>query len=249
MGLGTELRFTRDDDLSWSPQIAQSRDATRFPELDPTFQMYVRPDPRLLNVWADLRAFSKLVNDATARRSKVSAEIAMRLATSVPHRLERLGREAEARVSTAHQYRHVPVTSVHDSLSLHELLRLCMLAYAKMLLMKLPGIGRKMTFLADGLRNVLTAWHADLELRQACGDVSGDVMGVWKLVLWGAFVAGVSIFEDFDEEWLRELLVQGLSVLGLRSWAEAREELKGFLWIDVVFDQPGKRSFHQCCVI
>jgi hypothetical protein len=216
MGLGQGLRFFRDTDISWSPQIAQGRSATRFPELTSAFPLQQRPDPRLLNVWADLREFSKLVNDAAAAGTKVSAEIAAQLATSVPHRLLRL---------------QIGPDQAH--VLLYELFRWCMLAYTKMLLIKLPGIGRKMTRLADGLRAVLTSAKADPSLS--------------RLRLWGAFVAGVSIFDGSDKEWLVDILVQSLSELGLQTWSETKEVLKGFLWIDLVFDGVAERMFHQCC--
>jgi hypothetical protein len=216
MGLGQDLRFFRDTDISWSPQIAQGRSAMRFPELTPAFPPQERPDPRLLNVWADLREFSKLVNDAAAAGTKVPTETAAQLATSVPHRLLRL----QIAPDEAHAFPH-------------ELLRWCMLAYTKMLLIKLPGIGRKMTRLADGLRAVLTSAKAGPSLS--------------RLMLWGAFVASVSVFEGSDEEWLVDMIVQSLSTLGLQTWTETRAVLKGFLWIDLVFDRAAERMFDRCC--
>ena len=216
MGLGHGLRFFRDTDISWSPQIAQGRSAARFPELTSAFPLLQRPDPRLLNVWADLREFSKLVNDAGAAGTKVPTETAAQLATSVPHRLLRL----QIGLDEAHAFQH-------------ELLRWCMLAYTKMLLIKLPGIGSKMTRLADGLRAVLTSAMADLSLE--------------RLMLWGAFVAGVSIFEGLHDGWLVDILAQSLSTLGLQTWAETKAVLKTFLWIDLVFDRAAERMFDRCC--
>ena len=233
MGLGHDLRFARKEDISWSPHIAWGRSATRFDELHPAVSLHARPDPRLLNVWADLREFSGLVNDAAAKGARLPMEIASRLATSVPYRLLRL-RVDEGQEAT----RTGPV-------ALHELLRLCMLAYAKMLLVKLPGVGKKMTVLAKGLKDSLTAWHCDLQLRTVRDGVSRDLLGARSLLLWGTFVASVSIFEDLDEGWLNEILVQTVWVLGLRGWGEARASLKDFLWIDLLLDQPGERLFRR----
>lgn len=232
MGLGHDLRFAREEDISWSPQIAWGRSATRFEELNAAIALHARPDPRLLNVWADLREFSGLTNETAAMGGRLPMEMASRLATSVPYRL--LGLRVDEGQEATHS----------GPVSLHELLRLCMLAYAKMLLIKLPGVGKKMTVLAERLRDSLTAWHCDLQLR-AVHDVSRDLLGARRLLLWGTFVASVSIFEDFDEDWLDEILVQTVWVLGLRGWGEARALLKGFLWIDLVFDQPGERLFRR----
>jgi hypothetical protein len=232
MGLGHPLRFARDEDLSWSPQIAEGRSAARFPELNAAIALHQRPDPRLLNVWADLREFCRLANEATARGTKVPMEMASRVATSVPHRLLRLKSD----------------DADDGGASLHEFLRVCMLAYAKMLLIKLQGVGKHMRVLADGLRRGLTVWHAGLELRAVGEDAVGVASGAWKLLLWGAFVAGVSVFEDFDEAWLNKILVRCLGVLGLRTWEETRATLKELLWIEVVFNEAGEHLFWQCCV-
>ncbi|KAK4153794.1 hypothetical protein C8A00DRAFT_43359 [Chaetomidium leptoderma] len=111
MSLGHKLRFARECDLSAALQLHQ------------------RPDPRLLNVWADIREFSKLANKSTTvHGTTMPREVVSRLATSVPHRLLRLRPEG------AQAFRH-------RKACLHELLRLCMLAYAKMLLIKLQGLG------------------------------------------------------------------------------------------------------------
>lgn len=258
MGLGHDLRFTRDDDISWSPQIAlgqgpgQSAAARRFPEIDAAVPAHMRPDPRLLNVWADLREFARLVNDAAATKVKIPIEVVFRLRTSVPHRLLKLRLDGSAGVALRRgggvvreglqREGGVPC----DPTFLHELLRLSMMAFAKMLLIKLHRIGRRMVVLVDGLTNVLTAWHQDLQRNQATdGAVLGEAVGAWKLVLWSAFVAGISIFEDFSEPWLNDLVTEALSVLGLRTWDETREVLKEFMWVDLIFGYDGTRLFER----
>lgn len=250
MGLGHDLRFTREDELSWSPQIAlgPGRSARQFPELDAAVPPHMRPDPRLLNVWADLREFSRLVNEAAAGRTKIPIEVMFRLRTSVPHRLLRLRLEGGL---GCHPGSGVPGEGggevPRDAVFVHELLRLSMMAFAKMLLIKLHRIGRSMVVLVQGLTDVLTTWQVDLERSQAAhGSTStGMTVGGWKLVLWSAFVAGVSIFEDFGEPWLNDLVTKALSALGLRTWDETREVLKEFMWVDLVFGYHGKRLFDR----
>ena len=134
------------------------------------------------------------------------------LTTSVPHRL---------------------VSLQFDPTSLHELLRLCMLAYMKSVLIQIEGIGKKMTFLADRLKTALLAQQYPPHPEEA------------ELLLWALFIAGLSIFEDFDRDWLRAAMGQAVLSLRLRTWAEARVVVKRFLWIDIVYEQPGKRLFEE----
>ncbi|KAK3290840.1 uncharacterized protein B0H64DRAFT_427390 [Chaetomium fimeti] len=185
MGLGHDLRFTADDDISWSPQIARGQSAGRFPELDAAVPRHMRPDPRLLNVWADLREFSRLVNDASERRTKIHVQVMFRLRTSVPHRLLKLRLGGEGVGVLSRGGVRVAGGVPRSPVFLHELLRLAMMAYAKMLLIKLHGIGKKMVVLVDGLTNVLTTWEADLERREA------DDGGFWRALAERAGDAGV----------------------------------------------------------
>lgn len=238
IGLNQPLRFSlqSDGEIGWSPEIAQSRyDKTgktgsriKFPELLDALNLHPpRPDPRLLNVWADLREFSRMGNDAAASGTKMPMKVATRLASSAPDRLLRLA---------------MPPGS---EWSLHELLRFCMLAYVKVLLIKLKGIGRKMTFLAERLSVVLRDWRGCLKSQTQAGS-QGD--GVIKLIFWGLVVASVSIFEECDEEgWLCEMLAEAAAALGLQSWPDAKDVLKGFLWIDLIFDESAEHVFERWC--
>ncbi|SPQ22769.1 4248f89a-6488-4b15-b872-058bfed90f9e [Thermothielavioides terrestris] len=219
MAHGTPLRFAdADTTIAWSPQLAPaSRSASRsFPELAAAARPpRSRPDPRLLNVWADLREFARRVNDAGAggRGEKVPGPVAARLTTSVPVRLLRLRRPLP-----------LPLPCNNGGgggnggdgggdeagAVLHEMLRLSMLAFAKMLLIKLRGFGRKMTDLAEGLKAALLAWEAETRREEAHDDTR---RGLLELLLWGLLVAGVSIFEDADDEWLGEMLLRAVSAL------------------------------------
>lgn len=223
---GSELRFGREDAISWSCQIARRPASGRYPELDAALQLHPRPDPRLLNVWADLREFCRIANDATNKTgTRVTTEVCSKLAASVPERLVRLRNNEDG-----------------PSSSLGELLRLCMLALVTMLLIRLRGIGAKMTFLADGLRHVLLA-HCSRS--GSCTDRRPTVYR--KLVLWGLFVADMSVFGDSNQgkEWLDEMLARTASELGLRDWAETRAVLKEFLWVDAACDGAGRQILER----
>ncbi|KAE8369789.1 hypothetical protein BDV27DRAFT_120206 [Aspergillus caelatus] len=206
-GTGSKLRFV--EDMSWGPHIAHGRLASLSPELK---MVHPRPDPRLLNVWADIREFSRLANKATTTGVKLAATSFLQLSRSAPYRL-------------------LSLQCVHP---LHELLRLSMLAFLKPLLIKIPGVGRKMTYLAEKLKASFLEQTFPPLVEQA------------SLVLWSLFITCLSIFEEQDQKWLRALVIQTMDTLGLRTWADTRAVLKSFLWVDLVLDQAGERVFERC---
>ncbi|KAH7161360.1 hypothetical protein EDB81DRAFT_784556 [Dactylonectria macrodidyma] len=208
MSTGCGLKFPQEN-ISWSPQVAQGVLATKLPELS---MIDPRPDPRLLHIWADLRVFSRAANEASVTGVKMSGAFFSRLNTSVPSRL---------------------IALRFDPASVPELLRLCMLAYMKSLLIQIDGLGPRMTHLVDGLTTALQAQQIPPAPEQA------------RLLLWTLFIAKLSIFEDSDQDWLQEAMVQTVVSLDLRTWQQTRVVLKSFLWVDLVYNQPGKRLFDQ----
>ncbi|KAL2373783.1 hypothetical protein BDBG_02104 [Blastomyces gilchristii SLH14081] len=208
MGTGSTPRFIQGE-VSWSPQIARGSTTTRFPELG---TIHSQLDPKLLNIWADIREFSRAANKADETGVKMSKSLVSQFSTSIPYRLLHL------------QF---------DPLSLPELLRLCMLAYVKNLLVKIRSVGRKMASLANKLEVALRA-------QQFFPETSCEMA---ELLLWSTFVAAISIFDNFDAGWLQVLMVQTISTLGLGTWTEVRGVVKRFLWIDMIFDQPGMQVF------
>lgn len=215
MATGASLRFFDDVPISWDTQLAHGVEIVGLTEL---IDLFTRPDPRLLNIWADLRFFCREANEATKTGVKMSAAFFNRMTSTVPRRLFALGGEYEAT-------------------SLSELLRLSMLAFTKSVLVQIKGLGERLTVLADGLRNVLQAQAAQATTR------SHDLE---RLHLWVLFISALAIFENLqDHEWLRAALLHSISSLGLEAWPETRSTLKGFLWIDMLYNQPGKQSFES----
>lgn len=92
--------------------------------------MQPRPDPRLLHVWADLRAFSALANGAEESNKAMQPGLFHKLNTTVVSRLTRLE---------------------YDQGSFSEVLRLVMLAYMKTLVIRLKGFGKGMKYIAEQL--------------------------------------------------------------------------------------------------
>lgn len=176
-----------------------------------------RPDPRLLNIWADLRVFSQKANEATVSGVKMSQDFFARLSAGVPPRLIELQGE-------------------YDPGSPSELLRLCMLAYMKCLLMQVRGFGHRLKSLAEVLKNVLLEQPTPLRS-------SPELV---KFLLWAYFISAISIFEHLDDhEWLRSALTAALASLHLSTWQETRKVLKGYLWVDVVYNDLGKYTFDR----
>jgi hypothetical protein len=218
----------QDSDVPWTPELARGLSAERFPELSDVLRWCPhRPDRRLLHVWADLRELSRLLNEGFKLPSQVSAN----LAASVPFRLLRLRMKDD----DAHA----------QTVDLHELLRLCMLACAKVLLVGFQNTTREMTLLADGLSLVLKTWHSNLE--SSMDEIARAAAR--KLLLWGLFVTSVSVFREGDNSGngLSQLLVRTVSNLGLGDWTKVRALLKGFLWIDIAFDKPAEIIFERRC--
>ncbi|KAH7151901.1 hypothetical protein B0J13DRAFT_251043 [Dactylonectria estremocensis] len=208
MSTGCDLRFPQEN-ISWNPQIAQGVSVTKLSELS---MIDPRLDPRLLHIWADILVFSKAANEATKTGVKMSEAFFSRLNTSVPSRLIAL--------------RFCPT-------SVSELLRLCMLAFMKSLLLQIDGLGPRMTHLVDSLKTALQAQQMPPAPEQA------------RLLLWALFISKLSVFEDTDQDWLNEAMVQTALSLDLRTWPQTRVVLKSFLWVDLVYNQSGKRLFDQ----
>ncbi|KAI5467777.1 hypothetical protein BGZ63DRAFT_35931 [Mariannaea sp. PMI_226] len=203
---GSNLQITRKD-ISWGPQVARGTNANKLYELG---MIEPRPDPRLLNIWADLQVLTRAANEATRTGVKIPQGFFSLVSSTVPPRLLALK---------------------SDPSSLAELLRLCMLAYMKSVLIQIDGLGPQMKYLRGSLKYALLSQQFP------------PVPAFAEFLLWALFVSALSIFENLDEAWLRTALIQTVSLLELGSWTEIRTALKKFLWVDMLYDGPGKRLF------
>lgn len=66
-----------------------------------------------------------------------------------------------------------------------------------------------------------------------------------ELMTWLLMVGAVGVFDASDDVWLKPLLSSSLGKCGIGSWTELRELLESFLWIELVFDKPGRRMFES----
>jgi len=211
MGIGTQPRFQQA--VSWSPQIADSRLARWFPELQDI--MNPRPDPRLLNIWADVRELTRIANSAATNKAFVTESQFRYITTSLPYRLVHLEFEPG---------------------SPSEVLRLCLLAYTKSLLIQAKGLGKNMTYLSTRLESSIRAWMP----RVPRGS---------PVLLWVLFMSSIAIFEDMpaDPDWLRCSLVQEMTTQ--RSWPETLSVLSDFLWVHALHNRRGEELFTELTAI
>lgn len=123
-----------------------------------------------------------------------------------------------------------------DPSSLHELLRLSMMAFLKIILVGVPGIGRRMHYLRGQLKEAVLAHH----------DTRGAETAMGRLVLWVLFMAALSVFDDPGGHWVKEMLRESLAALDVRSWDRAREALTRFLWVNVAMDKRAEALYYEC---
>lgn len=191
------------------PQISRRRFAAKYPELN---TIYPLPDSILSSAWADLRDFSDAANIATTTGAKIPPSLFTSLSTSVPHRLMSLD---------------------YEKTSIHELLRLSMLAYVKSVIIRMKGIGRNLTFLAEKLKSALLFHLTSLDPEKP------------PLLFWACFMAALAVFEGNEPGWLRVGLQQTMLPLGMYTWPQARDVLKRYLWTDMLHDAEGEKMFHE----
>lgn len=202
--------------MNWGPHPTLSS-GSRASRFTELSAVQPSPDPRLLIIWADMRGFSAAANQATALGMRMPASLFADITSSTPYRLTHLDGLEPA--------------------SLPELLRLSMMAMLKCILTSVRGLGRHMNFLSAGLKAALLSQQA------GHGDAWAPELG--ELLVWALFMAALAVFEDFDRDWIREMLQSEVAVLGLRSWSDTRAVLKKFLWVDFVFDGPAEQLYND----
>lgn len=66
-----------------------------------------------------------------------------------------------------------------------------------------------------------------------------------QLMSWLLMVGAVGVFDASDDVWLEPLLDINIGKCGFGSWSEMRELFTSFLWIDLVFERPGRRMYES----
>ena len=63
-----------------------------------------------------------------------------------------------------------------------------------------------------------------------------------RMMLWLLMIGAITIFTT-NITWLKECLREHIDLCQVKSWAEMRDILRSFLWIDIFHDTPGKAIF------
>jgi len=84
--------------------------------------------------------------------------------------------------------------------------------------------------------------HVTLMFRNCLVEVAANQVAP-ELMIWLLVIGAVSVFDEKDDGWLKPLLRGNMILCGIGEWEEVQVVLKGFLWIGLVYDKPGKRVF------
>lgn len=63
------------------------------------------------------------------------------------------------------------------------------------------------------------------------------------VVLWLLMIGAICVFSQQDEVWLKPWLRTSIEVCDAKSWTRLHEYLESLMWIDIVYDKPGKDVF------
>lgn len=195
--------------ISWKSYLGPSNHVPHHTDLH---DIITTPDPRLVNIWVDMKEFCKAANIAFITGHKLDPELFQEVMTSIQYRLLHLGYDHAAGRDDA----------------LHEALRLSMLAFASTVFLKIQGLVLHFDILGARLKAAILA----LERPK---DKAGREMMLWILVM-----TGISTFHGVDDDWLTDYFA-GKDPL---PWKEARDVLKGRLWIDCLHDNPGEAAYY-----
>ncbi|KAJ9149317.1 Fungal specific transcription factor domain-containing protein [Pleurostoma richardsiae] len=158
------------------------------------------------------------------------------------HEFAQLGNLAyQTQRQLQHDAFHEMMASIHYRL-LHllfsdsaadEAVRLGMLAFAATVFLQWVGVRLQYQRLRESL---------EAALRRLKNEV--DDVPPW-LVVWLIASGSVSVFQEVEGTWLQQWLDDTLKRVGVRSWGQARETLRGVMWIDLLHDRPGRAIFED----
>ncbi|KAK0670032.1 hypothetical protein QBC41DRAFT_98710 [Cercophora samala] len=204
--------------FSWEPYLSSQRQTTSSkPSGIPAWDTSFVTDPRLLNVYLDLREFSRSANLAKQIGSKIGAAEYLETLISVQYRLLAL-RHEEDRSVTAEE----------------RLLGVGMLAFTTTTFLHVKGFPFKFPHLQGEVRECLR----DLETKE-----QSDMLGLWFLFV--AYISALGSHGTGDDE--RLLFEKGREIVEVMNgdkstlgWNEVRDMLMEVMWIDWVHSEDGR---------
>lgn len=66
-----------------------------------------------------------------------------------------------------------------------------------------------------------------------------------QIFLWLQIVGFIAVFDVSDHTWQKPLLQSSIERCGMRSWREVSDMMNTYVWIDIVFDKPGKDVYEM----
>ncbi|KAK8057615.1 hypothetical protein PG996_011552 [Apiospora saccharicola] len=85
---------------------------------------------------------------------------------------------------------------------------------------------------------ISASYHQSLRRHMSDGGLVPSKTMVWLLT-----VGAVSLFNIFEDDWLRDSLREHLDICQVRTWKELQEILKSQLWIQQLDDKSGKHVY------
>lgn len=206
------------DGFSWEPYLSsQPQSTSSKPTGAPTWDMSFVTDPRLLNVYLDLREFSRAANLAKQIGSKIGAAEYLETLISVQYRLLALRHE--------------------DGLSMtaeERLLSVGMLAFTTTTFLHVKGLPFKFPHLQEQARECLQ----NLDTKKQSGNLR-----LWFLFV--AYISALGSHGTAEDG--RLLIEKGREIVevmkGEKSelgWTDVRDILMEVMWIDWVHSEDGK---------
>jgi len=225
------------------------------------------PDWRLVNIWLDLREFSRAANLAFQTGRKLSAELFQEVVISAQYRLLQLPGFSNDHVESSEEG-NAPTRSIQETV-----FHLGMLAFSATTFLSLEGMPMRYNGLgAKVRRSVVKLSEIDKETVD-----TKDWKGFLHMKLWYLFVANISVMNGPDDEQLLVAqLAETLVKLGLKpqrvvsgssagsspasttsttsihgptarlgQWNDVREVLINHLWIDCVHGARGRVLFNK----
>lgn len=227
--------FQQNTSISWNPHVATKLHTTKTPihSLHPS-----TPDQRLVNVWLDLREFSRLANLALQTGRKMPGELFQEALISAQYRLLALGAEKH-----------------YNSPLVEQMAQMGMLAFSTISFLQVEGIPMYMEDFATKLRRLLDSLESISSHSALCPTPtgqenqgprpiiprSGDTEVFLKLKLWLLFMAYVSVLDQSKhQEFVLSCVSDTMKNLGLSTWPAVREVLMAHMWVDWTYKSKGK---------
>lgn len=227
------LLFQRN--ISWNPYVATQHSTTKTPihMLHPS-----TPDQRLVNVWLDLREFSRLANLALQTGRKMPGELFQEALISAQYRLLALGAEKH-----------------YNSPLVEQMAQMGMLAFSTLTFLQMEGVPMYMEDFSTKLRRLLDSLESSPSPSVLCPTPTGqENQGPWptiprsgdsevflKLKLWLLFMAYVSALDQSKhQEFVSSSVSNTMNNLGLSTWPAVREVLMAHMWVDWTNKAKGK---------